>query len=463
MTTAIASHIMDNSTETNLCKTIKQRFEELLQKNTDLIHLPPNDDWLSAYLVSFQKDIEQLKRSMKKLNHVDFSTINIQGAGVEMKFEVKENVIIIVLKSNTGSVNLSFSKTWGASINVGKHYPVGYQNYTVFCFFLDGHAVQKSAKQNKFVPVTLKNIVSNARENILFSLFMQSYFEVMSEKYVVYKDLLRDFRRDIDNLWAPITLNAIVDGSWPTYQTIFRNHYKLGYEVPKSVNKMRLSEAYLKVKACKYVNPNEIQKIMMLSLPEKPIYYYNEKGLFVDFYRPLIEKPCKNKKLNQLEYEEKEMIVQDYIKMAISVEKKVPLTMRSFRAIADRHNKLIDPYMRKNRAKKMVIPKDSPYRKLKLPPNYTLIKTGRRLYEEGESMHHCVYSYREDVNAGKCAIAHIKFKDRPYTAEIRIKGGKGNRGFYCRQLYGPWDTPAPEEVWKDVQDVLKENQRILQR
>lgn len=467
MIAATKKHIMKNSTEINLCKVIKQRFEELLQHNTDLIILPPNDNWLNAYQVSYHEDIKRLKETMEKNKYVSSTNIKIQDAGFEMKFEVKENAIYIALNSNTGSVVLWSSELWGngeVSIKIGKKYSSGnYHEYqTVFCFFYDGHVMQTS-KQNHFIPATLKSIASKAKENKLFFLFVQSYFEVMSETYFVYKDLLRDFRVDTDNLCAPITLNAIIDESWPTYQTIFQNYYKLGYKVPKSVNKMRLSEAYLKVKACKYVNPNEIQKIMMFSLPEKAIHY-NEKALLKEFYRPLIEKPCKNENLNQLDYYEKEIIIEDYIKMAISVEKKVSLTMRSFRAIVDKHNKLVDPYMRKNKAKKMVIPKDSPFRKLKLPKNYTMIKTGRQLYQEGESMHHCVYSYREDVNLGKCVIVHIKFEDNPYTAEIRIKGRKGskNRKFYCKQLYGPWNTPAPEELRKDVQELLKKNQHILQ-
>lgn len=440
--------------EESICKSILLRFYERLLQNEDLVLLS-DTNYLTAYRSMYKKDVEPLLEVIKE--HKNCS-VRISNAGEKMLLDYTEKAVYVGVISN-GCDLCIWNNENNIRIYADSRTTYNKLNITKFCFFQDGNIMQSSSvKKGIYFPASLRSIGIRSNISFIFSVFVQAYLEVMSDLYPVFKDVLRNFYEATGNLYAPIPINAIIGGRWASYQIIFDNHYKLNYKVPKMINKMTLREAYIKVMACKYVNPNEIQKIMELPLKDAN----DEIDLFLEYYRPLAEKVCTNKGLSHLEPSEKIEIVRDYIRMAVKVDKRVCLTMKSFRTIMDKHNELVTPYMRKFKGKKMTIPKDSPYRKLKLPDNYTLIKTGTKLYQEGLVMHHCVYSYREYVNHGDCVILHIDYEEQPYTAEIRIRNKrKRNPNFYCKQLYGPYDTPGPKQLWSEIEIVLQENNSIL--
>lgn len=433
---------------------IENKLTEKVKNDNGLVMLPKNGNWLRAYRKEYHTDISRLQATQDNCsignyiticNAADTLRINLTEKGLFA--EVYDGYCDLVLSNNEAypSIYIKTRSTRPA----------------IYAFFSDGHIMQARSGTNKFIPATLKSLALKARHSPLFSALLIAYFETMSANLPICKDLLRDFILDVNSLCAPITMNSIIDNACASYQMVFENCYSLPYDVPKCVNKMPLREAYAKTKAAKYIPKNSIQKIMNLKFTPDDYQQNNDYDVWCRYYKHLIAEPCNSKRIRDLDEVEREEILCDYVKMAISVEKQVSLNFKSFGGLHQKHNDLVMPYLKKQRGKKMTIPKDSPFRKLKLPANYMMIKTGSQLYKEGCMMDHCVYAYADQVNRGTCVILHVQFNGKPYTAEIRIRRRKKQREFHCCQLHGKFNSYAPSEVWDDVASALERNQHLL--
>ena len=69
-------------------------------------------------------------------------------------------------------------------------------------------------------------------------------------------------------------------------------------------------------------------------------------------------------------------------------------------------------------------------------------------------MKHCVGRYTKSVKTGKSYIFSIYYKDKPYTCELTMKKDIIN----INQLYGRFNTIAPDALYKLIGDTIKQSQ-----
>lgn len=301
--------------------------------------------------------------------------------------------------------------------------------------------------KRKYYPITLKTISWFSNSNFFFYELFCSFFKIMGLSYPLYKDLYRDFKQNVNYVYCSLKVNEAKE--YGSYQQWLLGHYKTVSNVPKSINKERLNIAVFKVLACRYVEENHQQKIYKMKTNDD-YCALSQNDIFFAYYL---------NKFKNCNYR----IIRDYVSMMIYLRRKINICTNSYSKLKQAHNDIINPYMHK-KAKtvgksKMTIPKKSPFRKLKLPDDFEIIKNGKRLYVEGNTMHHCVYSYRKQVNKGRCVIAHLTYKENPYTLEIVCRA----QTYRCVQMYGKWDSVAPKDVWDYVKDVLKKQSEILKK
>jgi hypothetical protein len=77
---------------------------------------------------------------------------------------------------------------------------------------------------------------------------------------------------------------------------------------------------------------------------------------------------------------------------------------------------------------------------------FNMLLTNHDLISEGRLMNHCVGTYVEQVNNGSCGIYRVY----EHTLELR----KNNKGLYICQYMGYGNSPAPEELYNKVKEVI---------
>lgn len=76
---------------------------------------------------------------------------------------------------------------------------------------------------------------------------------------------------------------------------------------------------------------------------------------------------------------------------------------------------------------------------------------GKALRWWGDQLSHCVGSYSSNVENGDCVILQVYVGSRPsYTLELI----ESSAGWVCRQFFGSYNTPAPEDFQEEVLNSL---------
>ncbi len=81
-----------------------------------------------------------------------------------------------------------------------------------------------------------------------------------------------------------------------------------------------------------------------------------------------------------------------------------------------------------------------------------LINSRSGLRQESELMQNCAGEYACDINAGQCALYHVRYKGSHYTLEIQ-KDAKGR--LKVAQLKGIANTDAPKRLATNLKQILK--------
>lgn len=71
-------------------------------------------------------------------------------------------------------------------------------------------------------------------------------------------------------------------------------------------------------------------------------------------------------------------------------------------------------------------------------------------------MRHCVASYAGLVNQDLSSIYHLHYNGHGYTLEFIIKNGV----YFVNQIQSKANRGAPLELWKYVQELLKDINKI---
>ena len=436
------------NTDCSLIKNILKSFIKSLSnyKEFYFFYFDEGEDRFLIYNVdkNFYEELEKMQKSSILQEKDDYVRISPQILGKlnECKFCIKivnsEHIIFSMAKIKDYVVyNHKIMCTSGKN-NSNEIHIKGDGNMFVY------------QNQKKYYPITLKTISWFSKLNPFFYELFCSFFKTMGESYPLYKDLYRNFKQNISYIYCSLRVNEAKE--YGSYQQWLLGHYKTVSNVPKSINKERLNIAVFKALACRYVEENHQQKIYKMKV-EDNYMVLSQNDIFCMYYQNKFDD------LDQFGYQ----IVKDYVSMMIYLRRKINICTNSYSKLKQAHNDIIDPYMQKKQKSlgksKMTIPKKSPFRKLKLPDDFEIIKNGKRLYVEGYTMHHCVYSYRERVNKGHCVIVHLTYKENPYTLEIVCRA----QTYRCVQMYGKWDSVAPKEAWDYVKDVLKKKSEILKK
>lgn len=94
--------------------------------------------------------------------------------------------------------------------------------------------------------------------------------------------------------------------------------------------------------------------------------------------------------------------------------------------------------------------------------NVSVLDSAYALKNEGITMHHCVGLYTGSVRTGHSHITHLEYEGEPYTLELvrqqTTTDADGNYtlepGIFINQLYGRYDSIAPQELHTRIQAIL---------
>lgn len=94
--------------------------------------------------------------------------------------------------------------------------------------------------------------------------------------------------------------------------------------------------------------------------------------------------------------------------------------------------------------------------------NVSVLNSAYALKNEGITMHHCVGLYTGSVRTGHSHITHLEYEGEPYTLELvrqqTTTDADGNYtlepGIFINQLYGRYDSIAPQELHVRIQAIL---------
>lgn len=130
----------------------------------------------------------------------------------------------------------------------------------------------------------------------------------------------------------------------------------------------------------------------------------------------------------------------------------------------DWHNELSIRYREKS-LPVVSIPKDSIYKRLKMPKGCVRLTTRKQFIEEGDYNNNCVASYIPSVNKDICSIWSMRKLDgRRFTIKIKCRRSKhySDGYFYIGQMLGWGNSDVPESDYQEVRKCL-EKQMIPKR
>lgn len=306
-----------------------------------------------------------------------------------------------------------------------------------------------SSYSKKKYPLQLKTILTltNAQK-----IFFMEYFKALSETNFFIKDILRDFEEDEYSINVPIDFPVLEFAKNKRHLLEMKTKSKL----TPIYNKISLNHAYSVIKAKKWVENNEINKLLTLDSIAHKSKSLIEKDRIQEFFISYFWETLKNKKDyygNDVVFWDYRNIAVDYINFTINAKEKINLKTKSFQRLLELHDEVVP---KKEISYGSLIIKDTnPFLKLKLPSKFIRIESAEELYEEGELNGNCVYSYLNKINQEKCIIYTVLWRKRKYTIEITIKDKK----FQLEQIEGYNHSVAPQDL-KDRINKLLENQNV---
>ena len=199
------------------------------------------------------------------------------------------------------------------------------------------------------------------------------------------------------------------------------------------------------MKANKYLEEKDFPKYQNIDYKD---FSYNENKRLKSFLKYLLEK-------TMVEEVEDENYLYDYISILIMLKGKykINLNIKTNKKLISEHNKIYKIYKKaKFKRDKMVIEENNPFLKLELPKDIKILDTKKKLFNEGERMEHCAYTYLPYINNGRCMLYTYLRDGKRYTIEI-IKNGKK---FSLNQLKGYRNSEPPQEVIEYVENAIEQ-------
>lgn len=314
-------------------------------------------------------------------------------------------------------------------------------------FYNPYNIVYCSNYSKKRYPLQLKTILTltNAQK-----IFFKEYFKVLSETNFFIKDILRDFEEDKYSINVPIDFPMLELAKNKKHLLEIKTKSKL----TPVYNKISLNHAYSVFKAKKWVENNEINKLLTTDSLAHNIKGLTEKYRIQEFFISYFWETLKYKKDyygNDVEFWDFRFIASDYINFKINAKEKINLKTKSFQRLLELHDEVIPK--KEITSKRLIIKETNPFLKLKLPSKFIRIESTEQLYEEGQLNKNCVYSYLDLINQEKCIIYTTNWRRKKYTIEITME----DKIFQLKQISGYCNSVAPQDL-KDRINKLLDNQ-----
>lgn len=327
---------------------------------------------------------------------------------------------------------------------------------SVFTFYNDGNLTCTDVKGGRQVndgrPANLADLFGAKYD--AQRIMMKGIMITLESESFLWKDLAADMEKKC--AYAAIPTSEVMECS--TKAELMEKHYGI---TMKRFNRESLGKCIFLCKASKLVEPNELQKLYAYE-PSQTRFDKWGKGMYHELanYIGTTCPECYTKPIKlgrgRTAYVDEDMIV-DAIRMAHSFRLKIPLTFHSANAVYEWH----DEIAKRDRGRglpKVEFPRDSIYKKLKLPDECVRLKTKKMFVDEGNYQHNCVTGYIELVNDDCCSIWSMRKPDGTrYTIEIRTRTSKYNPNgyFYINQMFGFGNSEAPPEEIERVRNAIQ--------
>lgn len=151
-------------------------------------------------------------------------------------------------------------------------------------------------------------------------------------------------------------------------------------------------------------------------------------------------------------------IIRDYIRMSVTLGKKVNMTIRSIKRLIQEHDELVRK-ITSDKIPKIKVHRSYPKIDSGLDLIVEKIEDKSRLIAESEIQKHCVKTYAQKINKGLCCIYSLydKEKGSRYTIEVvSVKNKIQKRQiFLLNQMRGKFNTNPNADVFERTTKLLK--------
>lgn len=336
---------------------------------------------------------------------------------------------------------------------------VFYPNNNIWCF--------QNKKKKTGYPCSLKDFFYyQEKSNIEYKPYLL-LFQFLGKTYPIFKDLATDFENG--SAYTSIPMSEVF--SCNTRRELLGKYY--GTDGLKRNNKECIGDGIFLHRASRLVNKNEIQKLYGFHCypcfigrkredMEKPLTYFLHEYLKGQF--PEMEIMVKNRRfgyneneLEKISFQITKTFIQDAVSLSISMNLKIPLTWHSLRAVKEWHDELAIRF-RNKQLPTVKIPKDSIFKRLKMPQDCIRLTSRKQFLEESQVNNNCVAGYINRVNRDLCSIWSMRKPDgQRYTIEIRRRKAKNYQGgYFCiSQMLGFDNCDVPEIDYNRVRECLE--------
>ena len=326
-----------------------------------------------------------------------------------------------------------------------------YRDTTRILFYETCHIVQHLKSKNKYIPLSFPDEIDyiNPKESPLlktkaFRIINDLYEEKSRYNHIYYKSFTHN------DVIPHNTRNEFLLTKW-------KNITKLKKYM--NLNKLTYHEILFFRNLIKDLNEKSFIKIL------EWYKVYRKTHFDLKFTTPDIIYTYAKDKLN-LNTDSKQFII-DIYELAYDMKKKIDVNFKTLNGLIKYHNHVLEEYHAKILSKKL---DKTEYKlkekwkdldnKLKDTLKINPLNSEYKLQKEGMYMKHCVGTYTKSVKTGKSYIFSIYYENKPYTCELTIKKDIIN----INQLYGRFNTIAPEALYRLIENVIKSSQeRILKK
>ena len=287
--------------------------------------------------------------------------------------------------------------------------------------------------------------------NETFSSLLEVEILNLKKENPIMNEIIEDFKNEKESLNVPFDFQLLKEvRNKKELIELKLQKVKRKYKTYNCFNKMSLNGVYSLLKANKYLEEKDFPKYQNIDYKE---FHSKEQRRVQSFLMYLLKKIM-------IEDIKDENYLYDYIRVLIMLKGKykINLNIKTNKKLISEHDKIYKIYKKaKFRKDKMVIEENNPFLKLKLPKDIKILDTKKKLFDEGERMEHCAYTYLPHINNGRCMLYTYLKDGKRYTIEI-IKNGKK---FSLNQLKGYKNSEPPQEVIEYVENAIEQANIVL--